>query len=88
MSSSSTSSTGVAKVSPIIFTQAASAKAKELITEEENRLNMVEEIEKNFSPQHSNVVKCLKTIDSHDSVESETFHEAKECNFHNSDDCL
>ncbi|MEP1740050.1 MAG: iron-sulfur cluster insertion protein ErpA [Kangiellaceae bacterium] len=36
MSSSSTSSTGVAKVSPIIFTQAASAKAKELITEEEN----------------------------------------------------
>ena len=28
--------TGVAKVSPIIFTQAASAKVKELVTEEEN----------------------------------------------------
>jgi len=35
-SNSSQSSTGVGKVSPIIFSQAASAKAKELITEEEN----------------------------------------------------
>ena len=32
----SSSSTGVAKASPIIFTQAASAKAHELISEEEN----------------------------------------------------
>ncbi|MET1256996.1 iron-sulfur cluster insertion protein ErpA [Aliikangiella maris] len=30
------SNAGVAKVSPIIFTEAASSKAKELITEEEN----------------------------------------------------
>jgi len=36
MSESSTSGSGVAKASPIIFTQAASSKAKELISEEEN----------------------------------------------------
>ncbi|MGX5172973.1 iron-sulfur cluster insertion protein ErpA [Aliikangiella sp. IMCC44653] len=30
------STSGVAKVSPIIFTEAASAKVKELVTEEEN----------------------------------------------------
>lgn len=36
MSENSNSGSGVAKASPIIFTQAASAKAKELITEEEN----------------------------------------------------
>lgn len=36
MSENSNNSSGVAKASPIIFTQAASAKAKELITEEEN----------------------------------------------------
>ena len=30
------SDSGVAKVSPILFTQAASAKVKELVTEEEN----------------------------------------------------
>jgi len=36
MSENSNSSSGVAKASPIIFTQAASAKAKELITEEQN----------------------------------------------------
>jgi iron-sulfur cluster insertion protein len=33
---SEVASSGVAKVSPIIFTQAASNKAKELITDEEN----------------------------------------------------
>lgn len=37
MSDQTASDTGVAKVTPIIFTQAASAKAKELITEEENK---------------------------------------------------
>jgi len=36
MSNLSNSGSGVAKASPIIFTQAASLKAKELITEEEN----------------------------------------------------
>jgi len=36
MSNASNSGSGVAKASPIIFTQAASLKAKELITEEEN----------------------------------------------------
>lgn len=36
MSESSSNGSGVAKASPIIFTQAASAKAKELITEEQN----------------------------------------------------
>ena len=36
MSVETTTSSGVAKVSPVIFTQAASSKAKELITEEEN----------------------------------------------------
>ena len=36
MSEAEVSSVGVAKVSPIIFTQAASAKAKLLISEEEN----------------------------------------------------
>ncbi len=36
MSNSLNSGSGVAKASPIIFTQAASAKAKELISEEEN----------------------------------------------------
>jgi len=34
--SNSQSSSGVAKVTPIIFTEAASVKAKELITDEEN----------------------------------------------------
>ncbi len=36
MSEATVPSVGVAKVTPIIFTQAASAKAKALITEEEN----------------------------------------------------
>jgi len=36
MSQNSNSGSGVATASPIIFTQAASKKAKELITEEEN----------------------------------------------------
>jgi iron-sulfur cluster insertion protein len=36
MSTNTNSSSGVAKASPIIFTLAASAKAKELISEEEN----------------------------------------------------
>lgn len=38
MAETNVSNSGVAKVSPIIFTQAAGAKAKELITEEENPL--------------------------------------------------
>ena len=36
MPTNSSSSSGVAKASPIIFTQAASDKTKELITEKEN----------------------------------------------------